>query len=290
VSELPMSELDDLELYATNTLYERAGDPTHLLRGLRAAQEWLARQPSHVHAEAVRFTLPDDVRSLANAVAHLCGQGRWFASVADGYDANVLDLRSTLRFDDHPAYTFSFLWALAADASVQSSASSAPDRSWLQTLAPTTPFATNPAKQLAHRFYARVPLLWAEDGWQAEIAQDWRLRILRYAESAALVADLSEMQQAWSMARFPNFWVNALCVARIGEVAAHHHGQVNILQSILQKRRFNTIHIEVPGEDPFLRAVNLLYLGEWVALYLAVLYGVAPEARVPLQLLGLIDG
>jgi hypothetical protein len=132
--------------------------------------------------------------------------------------------------------------------------------------------------------------LWAEDGWQAEIAQDWRLRILRYAESAAIVADLSEMQQAWSMARFPNFWGNALCVARIGEVAAHHHGQVNMLQSILQKRRFNTIHIEVPGEDPFLRGIHLLYLGEWVALYLAALYGVDPEARVPLQLLGLADG
>lgn len=285
-----MSELDDLELYPASNLYERAGDPTHLMRGLRAAQEWLARQPGRIYAEAVRFILPDDVRPLANAVAYLCGRGGGSAPAADGCNTNVLDLRSSLRFDEHPAYTFTFLWTLEAGASGRPSAPSVLDRAWLQTLAPTTPFATNPAKQLAYRFYTRVPLLWAEDGWQAEIVQDWRLRILRYAESAALVADLSEMQQAWSMARFPNFWVNALCVAQIGKVAAQHHVQVNILQSILQKRRFNMIHIEVPGEDPFLRAVHLLYLGEWLALYLAALYGVDPEARVPLQLLGLADG
>ncbi|MCS6826135.1 MAG: hypothetical protein NZ553_05905 [Caldilinea sp.] len=285
-----MSELDNLELYAFSRLYDRAGDPTHPARGLKAAQEWLARQPSRLYAEVARFDLPYDVRPLANAVAHLCApEGKPpAAAIGDGVDAR--GLRSLLHFDGHPAYTFAFLWGLARAAGGQDSAPPTLDLAWLESLTPTTPHAANPAKHLAQRFYARVPLLWAEEGWQTEIAHDWRLRILRYAESAAIVADFREMQHAWSMARFPNFWINALCVAKIGAVASDKEAQANALQSILQKRRFNTIHIEVPGDDPLTRAVHLLYFGEWVALYLAALNGVEPEARVPLQLLGLIGG
>ncbi|WP_298984275.1 SIS domain-containing protein [Caldilinea sp.] len=284
-----MSELDNLELYAFSRLYDRAGDPTHPARGLKAAQEWLARQPNRFSSAAPRFHLPYDVRPLANAVAHLCAPGAEpAATVGDGVDA--LDLRGLLHFDEHPAYTFTFLWALARAALGQASAPPALDLAWLQSLTPTTPFAANPAKQLAQRCYARVPLLWAEESWQSEIAHDWRLRILRYAESAAIVADFSEMQHGWSMARFPNFWINALCVVKIGAIASDNEAQANMLQSILQKRRFNAIQVDAPGGDPVTRAVHLLYFGEWAALYLAALYGVEPEARVPLQLLGLIDG
>lgn len=285
-----MSELDNLELYASSRLYDRAGDPTHPARGLHAAQEWLARQPSRFDAAAARLDLPYDVRPLANAVAHLGAPAvkLMAAMVEDGADA--LDLRALLHFDEHPAYTFTFLWTLARAALGEASAPPTLDLAWLQSLTPTTPFAANAAKQLAQRCYARVPLLWAEEGWQTEIAHDWRLRILRYAESAAIVADFSEMQHGWSMARFPNFWINALCMVKIGAVAPDNEAQANVLQSILQKRRFNTIYIDAPGSDPVTRAVHLLYFGEWAALYLAALYGVEPEARVPLQLLGLIDG
>lgn len=283
-----MSELDNLDLYVASPLFDRAQDLAHVERGFQTARRWIAQQSDNaVYLDPVN--LPYGVRALANAVASLHGYAAQPARPAGVDGASAPDLRNHLRFDEHPAFVFALLWALTARPADSASALPRLDRDWLQTLTPASPFVVNPAKQLAQRFFARVPLLWAEDGRQAHLAQDWRLRIVRYAESAALAADMTEMQQVWSLARYPSFWINALCIARLGAMSAPGSGQAALLQLILQKRRFITIDIETPSVDPLTHSLHLLYLGEWVALYLAALYGVDPAARVPLQLLGISE-
>ena len=280
-----MHELDDIALLARSDrrrLHERAGDLTFVRRGLIDDQ-------AHLDQPVAALFVAADLEALALAVSRLCNTG-WSVNPADAAHAAPA-LR--VRFDDHPAYVFAYLCALAAHGAhipLDSLADSlALNEEWLHSLLPATPHLQNPAKQLALRFFSHTPLLWAEAPWLVHIAQDWRLRILRYAECAALVADLSDMLQGWSMARFPAFWPNTICVAHLACAAPPDDARIFTLQSILRKRRFDSIEVAPPVGNAPAMALHLLYLGEWVALYLAALYGVDPADRVPLQLLGMVE-
>jgi hypothetical protein len=283
--EPSLHELDDLDLLARADrlrLHERAGDFTLVRRGLIDAQ-------AHLDQPVAALLVAADLEALALAVSRLYSTG-WSVNPADE-TRSALALR--VRFDDHPAYVFAYLCALAAHSAhtpLDTLADSlALNEAWLHSLLPATPHLQNPAKQLALRLFSHTPLLWAESPWLVNIAQDWRLRILRYAESAALVADLSDMLQGWSMARFPTFWPNTICIARLASAAPAYDARIFALQSILRKRRFDSIEIAPPAGSAPAMALHLLYWGEWVALYLAALYGVDPADRVPLQLLGMAE-
>jgi hypothetical protein len=146
----------------------------------------------------------------------------------------------------------------------------------------------NPAKQLALKLYERTPLFWG-DSRLAPLAARWQQRVMQDAETAALSADLQQMARDWSMVRLPRFWPNAVvCVwLRDGREDAEERQLAEQIQSLLQKRRYQTVQAAIPaGAAP---EVALWYgeeLGRWVALYLAALYGVDPAARVGWQYLG----
>lgn len=261
----------------------RAGDETHIARAAKAAHAALqsvSRPPQH---SGVSLAISHDLDPLAGAATALSG-----APFAQTHTiAWTLDLHDHLHFDDHPAYTFAYLVTAATWLAGSHTAMPTLDHSWLESLQPSTPLSQNPAKRLAQRFYAHAPLLWAVEEWQLAIAHDWRLRILRYAENAAMVANFADMQHGWSMARFPNFWPNALCVARIGDSSPADPPNTRALQTILRRRRFDATETALVGANRLTQALHLLYLGEWVALYLAALNDVDPADRVPLHLLGI---
>jgi hypothetical protein len=264
-------------------LSARAGDETHVARAAKAAHaalQSISPPPPHT---SISLAINHEIDPLARAATALSGAPH---PQTDDV-AWTLDLRDSLQFDNHPAYTFAYLVTTATWLAGSLIAMPVLDHSWLDSLRPSTPLSQNPAKRLAQRFYAHAPLLWAVEEWQLAIAHDWRLRILRYAENAAMVASFADMQHGWSMARFPNFWPNALCVARIGEASPADPPNTHTLQKILQRRRFDAAEIALVGADRLAQALHLLYLGEWVALYLAALNDVDPADCVPLHLLGI---
>lgn len=285
-----MEELDDPDLLARIDrlrLQARAADFSHVRQGMAAAEKFLHAAP-WLHQGCAGVIAPPDTVPLVQAAVRLLDLA-WVINPDDLDDPDdpLVDLHGAVDFDNHPAYSFAFLSTLALRTISVTPEAPALDTGWLGSLLPATAYAHNPAKQLAVRFLTRVPLLWGAEPWLAAIAQDWQLRILRYAESAVIVAEQEEMVHGWSLARFPTFWPNALCIARFSDPEAPDDAHTATLQSIFQKRRFDAIEIAAPGAERIDQAVHLLYLGEWVALYLAALHGVDPADRTPLQLLGL---
>lgn len=215
---------------------------------------------------------------------------------AETYDVNVASVlanagqtdreQPSITFDTHPAYTFTYFLAVAAQVAGQSKPKLVLDRPWLESLLPHSPVADNAAKQVALRLYQHIPLIWSAMPWLDSIAHDWRLRIARYAESAALAAGDAEMQQVWSMARFPAFWPNGVTIVRLDTAPAESREPRKLL-AILAARRFPVGEVASPGTTRAGHAMHHLYFGNWVALYLAALYQVDPADRVPLRLLGL---
>ncbi|HRW49608.1 MAG TPA: SIS domain-containing protein, partial [Caldilinea sp.] len=100
-------------------------------------------------------------------------------------------------------------------------------------------------------------------------------------------AGSESMQRLWSMARFPNFWPNGVVVVHLTEQERPALPGSEALTAILAARRIQRIELAAPGATRAEVAIHHLYLGNWIALYLAALYQVDPADRVPLQLLGL---
>ena len=248
-------------------------------QAMQAAASLLGRTVSREPASA----LPDELSALARLAAETHGLD---ATTVLASSVLVSSVQPTITFDTHPAYTFARFLAVAAHAAGRPIRSITLDHAWLDGLLPHTAVADNLAKQVALRLYQHIPLIWSASPWLDGIAHDWRLRIARYAESAAMAASDAEMQRVWSMARFPAFWPNGVTVWHL-DAAPVVAGGPNKLSAILAARRLPVIELSAPGSTPAEQAVHYLYLGNWVALYLAALYQVDPADRVPLQLLGL---
>lgn len=197
------------------------------------------------------------------------------------------DAPRILTFDTHPAYILTTFLALSARMAGEPPPQLAVNRAWLQALLPETPAAANVAKQAALRLYQHVPIIWSGAPWLEGVGEEWRLRILYYAESGALAAGSERMQRLWSMARFPNFWPNGVVVVHLAAQDGPAMPGDEALAAILAARRIQRLELAAPGVTSAEVAIHHLYLGNWIALYLAALYQVDPADRVPLQLLGL---
>ncbi|HXF64603.1 MAG TPA: SIS domain-containing protein [Caldilineaceae bacterium] len=218
--------------------------------------------------------------------------------VAIGASATV-NLAPYLHGADHPALALRVLLGVLAAADGAAAATPPLAQAALAGLhrcRPETPVAENPAKQLALRFYERVPLVWGE-GIAAAVAQDWAMRYCWYAEAAALAVEPAEVSRLLVMARLPRFWPNTALFTQLPapaqttdtqttNAAALHAELADATLRLLARRRFATLAVTAPpGLSPLDHLLYLLELGEWVALYAAALYGVDPAQRVPLQLL-----
>lgn len=180
------------------------------------------------------------------------------------------------------AETANWRLRLTAAAPGESVPEHAVDAAWLDLLLPQAPRSRNPAKQLALQLYERTPLFWA-DSRLAPLAAAWQRQIMHTAAAAALSAGLAQMARDWSMVRLPRFWPNTLVCAWLsdgGEDAAERE-LAEKLQTLLQKRRYQAIKVVIAaGATPAATFRHGDELGQWVALYLAALYGVDPAERV----------
>lgn len=144
------------------------------------------------------------------------------------------------------------------------------------TLAPGNP--DNPAQRLAQVFCGRVPLVYGS-GPTAPVAFRWKTQVNENAEQPAFWAELPELCHneivGWGLAgRFlPQGTVVFL------RTSADHPRvrlRVEILKGMLSQRNLPWFEVSGEGEDQLSQALSLLYLGDWVSVYLALLNGVDP--------------
>jgi hypothetical protein len=163
------------------------------------------------------------------------------------------------------------------------------DALWLDSCLPEVVRRLNPAKQLAQQLYERTPLFWGA-GPMGRLAGEWQRAVMHTAEAGALSADLDQMARDWSMVRLPRFWPNILVCTWLsdGSESEAERTLAERLQRMLQKRRFTTTAVAIPrGAEIKATLWQGGEFGQWVALYLAALYGVDPTDRVAWQYLDL---
>jgi hypothetical protein len=215
-----------------------------------------------------------------------------FGSAAAPAAIQTFDLTSYLDANRHPVESVLFLVAVLLlvkgySLDVEPIASQVEHWLALATKTQNVPAVTldhNPAKLLARRLDDRLPVFWG-DGVCAAIAADWSLRYLWYAELMAFSTSGSELARTFVMARLPRYWPNIAALVQL-TLPGEPVQLATAATSIFARRRFVTHTVATLDHlPPLAGALDLLELGEWVALYAATLNNVDPADRVPHQLL-----
>ncbi len=143
----------------------------------------------------------------------------------------------------------------------------------------------NRAQELATALRGRIPVIYGVTGITGPIAFRWRTQINENAKQPAFSAELPELCHneivGYELAGelFPG-------LARVFLRTAHDHPRValraEILKDVLRRRGLGFVEVWGEGEGRLAQALSLLYLGDWLSVYLALLNGADPTPVVPI--------
>lgn len=143
----------------------------------------------------------------------------------------------------------------------------------------------NRAQELAQRLRGRIPVVYGTTGTTGPVAFRWRTQINENAKQPAFSAELPELCHneivGYELA-------GELCpeLLRVFLRTPQDHPRVALrveaLKEVLRRRGLEFLEVHGEGEGRLAQALSLLYLGDWVSAYLALLNGVDPTPVRPI--------
>lgn len=144
-------------------------------------------------------------------------------------------------------------------------------------LGPDRPAAENEAKRLALAVHGRVPVVYGGE-LTAAAAYRWNTQAEENAKLLAFHGALPEMNhneiEAWRAAEARVFHVVLL---RDGGEGAATARRFAVTRDLIAEGPAKVSEVRSRGEGPLARVLSLVYLGDWVSYYLALLRGVDPR-------------
>ena len=147
-----------------------------------------------------------------------------------------------------------------------------------ENFSPLTPSQDNRAKQLAYTLRGKLPLIYASSPLLYGVAMRWKTQLNENAKAHAYVDFFSELHHNEIMA-----WEAKEKVADFAVVILRDKGEndrikerIEITKELLSNKT-EIYEVWTKGEGKLARLLSLLYLGDFLSLYLAVLYGFDPQ-------------
>lgn len=144
------------------------------------------------------------------------------------------------------------------------------------------PLDLNPAKQMAVGLAGTIPLVYGAEGLGAVAAYRWKCQLNECAKVHAFGNSLSELNHNEIMGWSP---LSAQPGVRLGLVALRHPAEHPRIQErfritvpLLEQRANFSGEFRTPASSSLAQLMDLMYLGDFVATYLAIAQGVDPTA------------
>lgn len=148
-----------------------------------------------------------------------------------------------------------------------------------EKLKPEVPADLNPAKQLALRFYGKLPVIWAASGNTEVVATRWKGQINENAKAPAYWNVFPELNHNEIVGfEEPAALLKNLEVVILRDGNDHPRVQkrMDISQEIIKDVVSGVTEVRSSGETRLARLFTLTYIGDFVSVYLATLYGIDP--------------
>ncbi|MFN4034288.1 MAG: bifunctional phosphoglucose/phosphomannose isomerase [Fimbriimonadales bacterium] len=141
------------------------------------------------------------------------------------------------------------------------------------------PYEQNPAKQLAHALYKRIPLIYGSGGPRAAVAMRWKGQINENAKQHAFAYTFPELNHNEILG-----WVKAseqaphwsVVVLSDPDDSPKIRTRIEVTRRLVGERA-DWRELTADGAASLERMMYLTYFGDFVSLYLALLNGVDPE-------------
>ncbi|WP_217915288.1 bifunctional phosphoglucose/phosphomannose isomerase [Miltoncostaea marina] len=147
------------------------------------------------------------------------------------------------------------------------------------TLGPDIPEPMNPAKQLARALTRSVPLIWGAES-TAGVALRWKDQFNENANLPAFVSLLPEMDhnEIVGFAGMPADLSGLVKLIALRDERQHRQVQrrFDFTQELLEPQVGPALSITGEGASPLARMLDLVMLGDYASLYLALLRAVDP--------------
>lgn len=150
------------------------------------------------------------------------------------------------------------------------------------------PVEENPAKQLAISLKGRLPLIYGSYGWTGTAAYRWKCQINENSKAPAVYNVFPELNHnetvGWEVPEEVTRQIG-LVILRDREDNPRTKARIDITREIVEKRVSGVTELWSEGESPVARLFSLVYPGDFVSLYLALLYEVDPT---PVKMIDLL--
>lgn len=147
-------------------------------------------------------------------------------------------------------------------------------------LKPTSPSAENPAKQLASRFYGKIPVIYGASGTTEVVAVRWKGQFNENSKCLAYCNVFPELNHNEIVGyEAPEELLRSLELVFLREKSDHPRVQarMEITKKILRDRVSGVSEYWGEGDSFLTRLFSLIYLGDYTSVYLALLYGINPK-------------
>jgi len=136
----------------------------------------------------------------------------------------------------------------------------------------------NITKQAANSINNKIPVIYASNTSLAPIAYRWKCQINENAKYPAFYHVLPEMNhneiEAWENKQFSKFFI-PIFLSHIEE-EFNYRKRIKFLRDLFNKENITYLDYYSEGNSYLERAFSLIYLGDMISYYLAVLRGVDP--------------
>ena len=148
-----------------------------------------------------------------------------------------------------------------------------------EKMQPETPVDLNPAKQIARKFYGKLPIVWAASGNTEVVATRWKGQINENAKAPAYWNVFPELNHNEIVGfEEPAELLKNLEIVILRDQNDHPRVQqrMEISQEIIKSVVSGVTEVWSMGETRLARLFTLTYIGDFVSVYLATLYGIDP--------------
>ncbi|MDD4571071.1 MAG: bifunctional phosphoglucose/phosphomannose isomerase [Clostridia bacterium] len=144
---------------------------------------------------------------------------------------------------------------------------------------PEVAFEENPAKKLASSLFNKLPVIWGGTGTTDVVAKRWQCQINENAKSPAITSVLPEANHNEILGRsalsdMRKNWV--IVVLRDLGDSIKMQKRFDLSKKIWQDEVGEILEIWSVGASPLARLFYLILLGDYVSIYLALMYGENP--------------
>ena len=150
------------------------------------------------------------------------------------------------------------------------------------------PVAENPAKQLALSLKGKLPLIYGSYGWTGMAAYRWKTQINENSKAPAIYNAFPELNHnetvGWEVPEEVTRMIE-LVILRDRHDNKRTQARIDITREIVEERVSGITELWSEGESPVARLFSLIYPGDFVSLYLAMVYKVDPT---PVRMIDLL--